>query len=495
MAHDDIQAFIAELDKRGELARVDAPVDPILEVTEVYDRVVKAGGPALLFEQVEGSEIPLAINLLGTDERMRLALDDRDPRAIGERLVSLLQTKPPKGLGEVVDSLKKVKEIFSFPPNEVRRAPCQQVVDEDPSLDDLPIIQCWPEDAGRYITFPLVVTEDPETGDVNYGCYRLQVHDETTLAMHAQTHKDGRRHVERARERGEVLPCSIALGADPATLWSGIAPLPEGIPEPVLAGFIRRDGVDVVGSTTNDLKVPAHAEIVLEGYVDPEDMRPEGPFGDHTGYYTPEEEYPTFHLEQVTRREDPVYVTTVVGKPPQEDTAMGRAVGEMFLPLIRFQHPEIQDLVMPPEGGFHNLAVASIDKRYPGHAKKVMFALWGLGQMSLNKTLVVVDDDVDIRDPSELLWAVTQRFDPAEDVTIVEDTPADDLDHTTPSWRLGGKMGIDATEKWPSEGWEDWPDVIEMDAEVRERVDERWEEYGIDLDPEGGDSTQSPQSL
>lgn len=482
MAARDVHAFIEQLEAKDLLARVTAPVDPVLEITEIYDRTVKAGGPALLFEDPKGSDIPVAINLLGTDERMRLALDNQDPRDVGERLVSLLKSKPPKGLREAMEGLKKVKELFAFPPKTVRRGPCQEVVEDEPDLGDYPILKCWPGDAGRYITFPLVVTEDPVTGERNMGTYRLQVLDGRTLGLHAQTHKDGRRHIERARAEGlDRLPVSIAVGCDPATMWTAIAPVPEGFEELLLAGFIRRDNVEMVQCRTNDLQVPAQSEIVLEGWVDPAERRPEGPFGDHTGYYTPKEDYPVFHLETITRREDPIYVTTVVGRPPQEDTAMGRAVERMFLPLISFQLPEVKDLYMPPEGGFHNLAVVSIDKRYPGHAKKVMFALWGLGQMSLNKTLVVVDDDVDLRDPSELLWAVTQRFDPAHDVTIVEDAPTDDLDHTTPTWRLGGKMGIDATEKWPEEGWDDWPDVIAMDEATKRTVDSRWDEYGLEL--------------
>ncbi len=477
----DLQEFIAELERRGMLRRVKVEVDPELEIAEIASRTAKQRGPALLFERVKGSRFPVVMNLFGTWERMKLALGG-EPERIGEELAELLTPRIPEGIGEKIASLKKLGRALSFKPKRVKRAPCQEVVleGEEATLEALPVLKTWPKDAGRFITLPLVFTRSPVSGRVNVGMYRMQIYDSKTTGMHWHVHKHGAGHLREAAEAGERLEVAVALGGDPAVIFSAVAPLPEGFDELAFAGFLRKRGVEVVRCRTVELEVPAGAEFVLEGYVEPGEMRTEGPFGDHTGYYTPPEEFPVFHVTCITRREQPVYPATVVGKPWMEDVQLGRAVERLFLPLLRLQLPELVDLHMPAAAGFHNLAVVSIKKRYPGHAKKVMFALWGMGQMALTKVIVVVDEDINVHDYQQVLWAVSTRFDPARDMVVVRDTPADTLDHFSPLPNLGSKLGIDATLKWREEGFtREIPEALEMSPEVVELVNRRWHEYGI----------------
>ncbi len=474
MPYEDLREFINRLESEGELARIKHEVSPILEMTEIADRVVKAGGKAILFENPKGYDIPVLMNAFGTERRMKLALEVERLEEIGERLVELTKFRPTSIL-DGIKGLGTIKDITSFIPKTVKakKAPCKEVV-EEPNLDRFPILKCWPKDAGRFITLPVVITKDPETGELNAGMYRMQVFDKKTTGMHWQIHKHGAMHLKKA---GGKLEVAVAIGVDPAILYASTAPLPENISEFMFAGFIRRERVKLVECETVDLKVPATAEIVLEGYVKADELRIEGPFGDHTGYYTPPEPYPVFHVECVTRRESPIYHATVVGKPPMEDAWLGKATERIFLPLIRMVHPEIVDINLPVEAAFHNLAVVSIRKRYPGHAKKVMFALWSMGMLSLTKVVIVVDDDVNIHNMREVLWAVMSRFDPAKDVVLIPDCPIDSLDHSTYMPNLGGKLGIDATKKWKEEGFErEWPEVVEMSDEVKRRIDSIWDE-------------------
>ncbi len=477
MPYEDLREFIERLEEENELARIKHEVSPILEMTEIADRVVKAGGKALLFENPKGYDIPVLMNAFGTERRMKMALEVERFEEIGERLLDILRFKP-ESLFDGLKGLSKVKELASFIPKKVKKGTCKEVVMDKPNLLKFPILKCWPKDGGRFITLPIVITKDPETQELNVGMYRMQVFDEKTTGMHWQIHKHGALHYKKLKEMGkDRLEVAVAIGVDPAILYSATAPLPENFNEFTFAGFIRRERVKLVECETIDLLVPANAEIVLEGYVKIDELKPEGPFGDHTGYYTPIEPYPVFHVECITHRENPIYHATVVGKPPMEDAWLGKATERIFLPIIKFMHPEIVDINLPIEGCFHNLAIVSIKKRYPGHAKKVMFALWSTGMLSLTKVVIVVDDDVNVHDMREVIWAVTTRFDPAKDVVVIPDCPIDSLDHATYRPNLGGKLGIDATKKWKEEGYErEWPDVVEMDVDVKKRIDAIWDE-------------------
>jgi 4-hydroxy-3-polyprenylbenzoate decarboxylase len=484
VAFADLRDFVAQLEKRGLLRRVSAPVSRDLEIAEITDRVSRGPGEknvALLFENVQGFTTPVLINAFGSRERMAMALGVERLDDLSARVEKLLDLKMP---GSFMDKLKRLGDLFDLAragPRRVRSAPCQEVVEtERPSLATLPIIRCWPGDAGRYITLPLVFTRDPVSGARNVGMYRLQVFDERTLGMHWQTHKGSAEHQRRAEETGAArMPVAIALGGDPCAIYSGSAPLPPGTDEMVFAGWLRGTGVPMVACKTMDLEVPAEAEIVLEGWVDPAERRLEGPFGDHTGYYSLAREYPVFHLEAITRRMHPIYPTTIVGRPPQEDYWLGKATERIFLPIIRLLLPEVVDINMPAEGVFHNLVIVSIKKRYPGHARKVMYALWGLGLMMLAKTIVVVSDHVDVHDLAEVAWRATGNIDPRRDLVIV-DGPMDDLDHAALRHRFGGKLGVDATEKVEADGiGQPWPEEIVMTEEIRALVSKRWREYGL----------------
>ena len=402
-----------------------------------------------------------------------------------ERIEGLLRLMhgPPQGIINKLRTLGQIVHLGSFQPKTVGSAPCQEIVlqGDDIDLFQLPVLKCWPMDAGRFITLPLVITRDPETGVQNYGTYRMQVYDRNTTGMHWQTHKVGTRHYRISGERGEDrLPVAVALGGDPATIWTGSAPLPPDMDEMIVAGFLREDGVDLVKGKTVDLMIPAQAEIVLEGYVVPGEERAEGPFGDHTGYYSMTDLYPVFHVTCLTRRRDPIYPATIVGRPPMEDYWMGKVSERLFLPTLKLVLPEIVDINMPAEGVFHNLVIVSIKKEFPGHARKVMNGLWGLGLMSLAKTIVVVDHFVDVQNPSEVVWRVTNNIDPAQDL-VISQGPIDDLDHASPTPKFGSKVGIDATQKGPLEGrTREWPPDILMNPEIKSLVDDKWSEYGID---------------
>lgn len=449
----DMHAFVAELESRGQLARVKAEVDPELEVSEIYDRVVKSGGPALLFENVRGSSMPVLINAFGTWERMVMALG-REPAQIGKDLMALVKTKPPRSFREAIQLARRAKDVLAFPPKRVRRGKCQEIVltGDDVDLSQIPVLKCWPLDAGRFITFPQVYTRDPLTGERNMGMYRMQVLDKTSTGMHWQTHKHATEHYRNAKKMGVKLPVAVALGGDPALTYGATAPLPPGFDEVMFCGYIRRKRVRLVKCKTVDLEVPADADIVLEGYVDPaEPLVEEGPFGDHTGYYSLADMFPRFHVTAITRRRDAIYPTTVVGIPPQEDGPMGKATERLFLELMRFQVPELVDMNMPVEGAFHNLMIASIKKRYPGHARKAMMSLWGAGLVALEKTLVIVDEDVDVHDPRAVLDTVLGKLDVARDVLVIDQLPTDTLDHAAPKPDLGSHVGIDATTPLPHE--------------------------------------------
>ena len=456
MKFKDLREFIAFLEEKGELVRVKTPVSCELEITEINDRVVKSGGPALLFENVEGYNIPVLTNTYGSARRIAWALgveslDDLVAR-VG-KLLGLAQG-PPRGLLNKARTLMDLVKMAGTQPKLVRNAPCQEVVltGQDADLNSLPILKCWPMDAGRFITLPLVISRDPETGARNVGTYRMQVYDGQTAGMHWQTHKVGTQHERTALGMGrDRLEVAVALGGDPTTLWTGSAPLPPGVDELAMSGFIREEGVEVVKCATIDLEVPAHSEIVLEGYVVPGELRTEGPFGDHTGYYSMADSYPVFHLTAITRRRNPIYATTLVGRPVQEDYYMGKATERLFMPIIQMVLPEIVDMNMPAEGVFHNLVIVSIKKEYPGQAQKVMYALWGLGLMMLAKAIIVVDDYVNVQDVSEVAWRVTNNLDASRDI-IIASGPVDDLDHASPTPKFGSKVGIDATAKGPMEG-------------------------------------------
>lgn len=480
MAFKNLSEFIAELERQGELKRVKALVDPHLEITEISDRVMKTpNGPALLFEQVKGSQFPVAINLFGTKRRMELSLGVGDLNEIPARIEKLMEIPAPSGLLEKLSLLPKLAEMAQFPPKTVSRAPCQEVVIKDnPSLDMLPILFCWPQDAGRYITLGSTITRNKASGRRNVGLYRLQVVDGKTLLMHWQPHKDSAGHW-REWPKGEKMPVAIAIGGDPASIYVGSAPLPPEIDEYLFAGFLRKEPVELVKGVTVDLEVPAHAEIILEGYVQVGETQIEGPFGDHTGYYSLPEPYPVFHLTAITHRRNPVYVTTIVGKPPMEDVWLGKTTERAFLPLIKKMVPEIVDMNFPPEGIFNNGVIVSLKKSYPGQARKVAHALWGLGQMTFTKVIILVDEWVDVQNLSDVAWLAFMNIDPRRDCFFV-DGPVDTLNHASPEWNYGSKMGIDATQKLPEEGHtRGWPEIIEMDRAVRDQVTRRWAELGL----------------
>ncbi len=480
MAYKDLRDFLLTLEQEGELKRISVEADPILEIAEITDRVSKGSGPALLFESPKGSSIPLLINAFGSERRMALALEAPAVDSVAERISQILDLKAPEGILDKLRMLPKLGELAGVFPASVKTGSCKEVIERDrPSLARFPILQCWPQDAGRFITLGCVFTKNPVTGKRNCGMYRMQVYDETTTAMHWQTQKHGAWHATKARERGEKIPVAVAIGCDPAVVFSAIVPLPDDLDEMMFAGFVRKKPVEMVACETVPLDVPANAEIVLEGWVDPTELRTEGPFGDHTGFYSLEGSYPVFRLSCITHRRDPIYQTIIVGKPPQEDCFMGAAVERIFLPVIRKQIPEIVDMHLPWAGVFHNLMIVAIEKRWPGHARKVMNAVWGTGQMMFTKCIVVVDHDTNVRDLGEVAWKVLNHIDPERDIQFTLG-PVDTLDHASRLQDFGSKMGIDATRKWPSEGFQrPWPEEIRMSPEIKERVSRRWKEYGF----------------
>jgi 4-hydroxy-3-polyprenylbenzoate decarboxylase len=492
MAIDSLSEFIDAIEQAGELVRVSEPVRTRLEIAEIADRCMKSrdGGPALLFERpvLENgsvSPIPVAINLFGSPRRICLALGVDRLDEIAGRISELLELKVPEGLMGKLALLPKLAELAKFPPRtKSGRGACQEVVLEGDAvdLDAFPFLVTWPEDGGRYLTLPLVITEDPVRGIRNVGMYRVQVIGRNELAMHWQRHKVGAAHWREMAERKQRMPVVIALGGDPASIYSGSAPLPPTIDEFLFAGFVRRNPVELVKALSCELMVPAEAEMVIEGYIDPsEDLVLEGPFGDHTGFYSLADYYPKVHVTHVTMRKQPVYPATLVGRPPMEDYYLGNATERIFLPLLKLTVPEIVDYHMPAPGIFHNLVFVSIDKQYPGQAYKVMNALWGQGLMSLAKVIVVLDKEVNVQNPDEAWWVALNHIDPERDVRFSMG-PIDVLDHASRAFTYGSKMGIDATRKWPEEGFtREWPKRIEMDAETKHRVDEMWGKLGINL--------------
>ena len=482
MAYSDLRQFIQVLEKNGELKRVSAEVDPILEITAVADRAVKSGGPALLFEKPKGYDIPVLINAFAGMRKMELALQVDSVESIAARIAEYLEMKTPQGMLGKLKMLPKLAEMGSFFPREVKNGPVKEIIRKDDfSLFDYPILKCWPQDGGRFITLPLVFSRNPVTGKRNVGIYRLQIFDERTTAMHWQTHKQGAEHYRRALAEGKEarMEVAVAIGSDPATMFSGLLPLPPDLDEMLFAGFLRSKPVELVKCETVDLEVPANAEIVLEGYVTLGELRTEGPFGDHTGFYSLEDEFPVFHVTCITQRKDPIYATTIVGPPPMEDYYMGKTIERVFLPLMRLQLPEVVDMCMPAEGIFHNLMIVSMRKSYPLHARKVMSAIWGLGQAMFTKCIVVVDHDVNVQDLREVTWKALNNIDPERDIQFVMG-PVDQLDHSSRLPNYGSKMGIDATRKWKEEGFtRPWPDLIEMDEKTKKRVDAIWDQLGI----------------
>jgi len=478
MAFDSLHDFVDALARAGELRIVSAAVDPYLEISEISDRTVKAGGPALLFRNVRGSSFPVLTNQFGTRRRMALAFGADSLDAVGQRLRELIDLKMPATLGERLLKLASLAPLANLIPRSVTNARCQEIVTSEPDLRALPVLTTWPLDAGPFITLPLVITKDPQNGAYNAGMYRIQIFDGRTAAMHWQRHKQGRAHASRW---GDRIPVAVAIGTDPILTYAASAPLPPVLDEFAFAGLLRGKPVTLVRCKTVDLKVPAEAEFILEGYVDNTDLRTEGPFGDHTGVYSLADQYPTFHVQCITHRKDAIYPATVVGKPPMEDAWLGKATERIFLPLLQMIVPEIVDMNLPVEGGFHNLAILSIKKTYPGQAKKVMNALWGLGHMMmLTRVLVIVDDDIDVQDIRSAAWFVLNNLEPQADVVMMPG-PVDDLDHASHSPALGMKIGIDATRKDKSEGYtRAWPPDIVMNSATRELVDRRWNEYGLE---------------
>jgi 4-hydroxy-3-polyprenylbenzoate decarboxylase len=470
----DLHGFVDLLAREDELAYVDAEVDPYLEIAEIADRASKAHGPALLFRNVREHSLPVLMNQMGSIRRIELGLG-APLEDIAARIADLVELQVPSGLVGKVKALGQLRELASFAPKLTKKAAFREVVVDPPDLARLPVVTTWPGDGGPFVTLPVVVTKDRD-GRRNAGMYRLQVFDGQTTGMHWHIHHDGAANYRQSGDRMEV---AVALGTDPVVTYAATAPLPPGIDELMFAGFLRGEPVELAPCATVDLEVPANAEIVLEGYVEHGDERVEGPFGDHTGYYSLADSYPVFHLTAMSHRKDPIYPATIVGRPPMEDCYLGKATERLFLPLLRLVQPEIVDLELPLEGVFHNCAILSIRKSYPGHARKIMNAVWGMGQMMFTKFVVIVDEHVDVHDPSEVAWRVFNNVDPQRDCMVVSG-PLDVLDHSSPTSRFGAKMGIDATKTWPEEGHpREWPDELAMDPAVKAQVSARWHEFNL----------------
>jgi len=483
MAYRNLREFVRALETAGELRRVAAEVSADLEIAHIADKVSKAGGPALLFENVTGFRMPVLVNAFGSMRRMAMGLGVEDIRGKEQEIALLLNVEFPESFRDAIRTVWQIAEFRKFAPRIVQSGPCQEIVlrGNECSLYRLPALKCWPQDGGKFLTLPIVITKNPETGTRNAGMYRMQVFDETSAGMHWHVHHDGARNFKLHADAGKRMEVAVALGGDPATIYVATAPLPPDMDEMIFAGFLRHDHVEMVKCLTVDMEVPAESEIVLEGYIEPTERRKEGPFGDHTGYYSSADDYPVFHLTCMTHRRDPIYPATVVGKPPMEDCYMGKATERLFLPLLRLMIPELVNMNLPMFGVFHNFAFISIKKSYPFQARKVMHALWGLGQLMLTKFIVVVDADVNVQDVDEVMWRVGANVDPKRDTVIVEG-PVDVLDHAAPVPCVGSKMGIDATRKLSEEGHpRAWPDDVRMDDATIELVRKRWKEYGIEL--------------
>lgn len=491
MHYRDLRDFIDQLEQRGELQRVRVAVDPYLEITEICDRTLRAGGPALLFERPKGSQIPLLGNLFGTPQRVALGMGEESVaalREVGRLLAFLKEPDPPKGLKQAWETLPIFKKVLDMAPKVRRNPPCQEVVLSGAAVDlgCLPIQHCWPGDAARLITWGLVITRGPEKPRQNLGIYRMQVLGPNRVIMRWLSHRGGAldyRDWQRANP-GQPFPVAVALGADPATILGAVTPVPDTLSEYAFAGLLRGSRTELAACLDSELQVPATAEIILEGHIYPNDLAPEGPFGDHTGYYNEVDSFPVLTIERMTHRRDPIYHSTYTGRPPDEPAVLGVALNEVFVPILRKQFPEIQDFYLPPEGCSYRLAVVSIKKQYPGHAKRVMMGVWSfLRQFMYTKFVIVVDDDVNTRTWTDVIWAMTTRMDPARDTLLIENTPIDYLDFASPVSGLGSKIGFDATNKWPGETTREWGQPISMDEAVRERVDQIWNTLGIKLEP------------
>ncbi|MDH3399763.1 MAG: 4-hydroxy-3-polyprenylbenzoate decarboxylase [Chromatiales bacterium] len=488
MKYKDLRDFIAQLERDGELRRITAEVDPYLEMTEICDRTLKRGGPALLFENPKGYDMPVLGNLFGTPERVARAMGQESVEAlrdVGELLAFLKEPEPPKGMRDAWEKLPVFRQVMNMAPRQLSNAPCQEVVQEGDQVDlaSLPIQTCWPGDAGPLITWGLVITRGPEKDRQNLGIYRQQVIGKNRVIMRWLAHRGGALDFRDwcARHPGEPFPVAVALGADPATVLGAVTPIPDSLSEYAFAGLLRGSRTEVVKAQDSDLQVPASAEIVLEGVIHPDDMADEGPFGDHTGYYNEVDRFPVFTVNRITRRRDAIYHSTYTGRPPDEPAVLGVALNEVFVPILRKQFPEIVDFYLPPEGCSYRMALVSIRKQYPGHAKRLMFGIWSfLRQFMYTKFVVVTDDDVDIRNWEDVIWAMTTRMDPSRDTTLVDNTPIDYLDFASPVSGLGSKMGLDATNKWPGETDREWGVPISMSDEVKKKVDEMWDELGLD---------------
>ncbi len=488
MKYQDLRDFIAQLEARGQLKRITQEIDPNLEMTEIADRTLRAGGPALLFENPKGSDIPVLANLFGTPERVALGMGEESVealRGVGEVLAQLKEPEPPKGMRDAWEKLPVFKQVLNMAPKVVRKAPCQAQVIEGEAVDmgALPVQTCWPGDAGPLITWGLVVTRGPHKSRQNLGIYRMQVIGRNKVIMRWLSHRGGALDFREWKETnpGQPFPVSVALGADPATILCAVTPVPDTHSEYAFAGLLRGSKTEVVKSLGNDLQVPASAEFILEGYIDPEEMADEGPFGDHTGYYNEVDRFPVFTIERISHRENPIYHSTYTGRPPDEPAVLGVALNEVFVPILQKQFPEIVDFYLPPEGCSYRMAVVSMKKQYAGHAKRVMMGVWSfLRQFMYTKFVIVVDEDVNTRDWNDVIWAITTRMDPARDTVMIENTPIDYLDFASPVSGLGSKMGMDATNKWPGETDREWGVPIVMDEAVKARVDALWDELGID---------------
>jgi len=488
MEYKDLRDFIDQLEALGELKRITKEVDPYLEMTEICDRTLKKGGPALLFENPKGYDVPVLGNLFGTPKRVAMGMGEEDVEAlreVGKLLAMLKEPDPPKGMKDAWDKLPIFKKILDMAPKVKKKAACQDVVieGEDVDLNAIPVQTCWPGDAAPLITWGLVITKGPEKARQNLGIYRMQVIAKNRVIMRWLAHRGGALDFAdwKKAHPGEGFPISVALGADPATILAAVTPVPDALSEYAFAGLLRGSKTHVVKSKGNDLQVPASAEYILEGVIHPDDMAPEGPFGDHTGYYNEVETFPVFTIEKITHRKDPIYHSTYTGRPPDEPAILGVALNEVFVPILQKQFPEIVDFYLPPEGCSYRMAIVSMKKQYPGHAKRVMFGIWSfLRQFMYTKFIIVTDDDVDVRNWDDVIWAMTTRMDPARDTTLVENTPIDYLDFASPVSGLGSKMGMDATSKWEGETNREWGTPIKMDENVSQRVDEMWDELGID---------------
>jgi 4-hydroxy-3-polyprenylbenzoate decarboxylase len=488
MKYKDLRDFIDQLEKQGELKRISTPVDPNLEMTEICDRTLRAQGPALLFENPVGHDIPVLANLFGTPKRVAMGMGEDSVEAlreVGKLLAMLKEPEPPKSMRDAWSKLPMLKQVLNMSPKVVKKAPCQeeQFTGDDVKLSNYPIQTCWPGDAGPLVTWPLVITKGPNKERQNLGIYRMQVIGENRLIMRWLSHRGGALDFREWQQQnpGQPYPVAVALGADPATILGAVTPVPDTLSEYAFAGLLRGGKTEVVKCIDNDLQVPASAEIILEGFIYPDDMADEGPFGDHTGYYNEVDSFPVFTVERITQRKKPIYHSTYTGRPPDEPAILGVALNEVFVPILQKQFPEITDFYLPPEGCSYRMAIVTMKKQYPGHAKRVMMGVWSyLRQFMYTKFVIVVDDDINARSWEDVIWAITTRTDPSRDITLIENTPIDYLDFASPVSGLGSKMGLDATNKWQGETDREWGTPIVMDDAVKEKVDAIWQELGIE---------------